>query len=1017
MSGFEDEIWQMFAQETEEHLESIEALLLVAEAGNIGDGDIAVLFRAFHSIKGLCRAMDLIEMETIAHHAEDILGLARDGSCPLDASMASLLIEAQDALAHLRSATIAGEPQEVSALAGLKERLIAMHATLSGGAQSKPSAPPIDFVPAGAAGQEEQLANAPGNVTAAADGTDAAPSVSHLHDDADMLKYYVDLLKNNVPAIGRVLSEDCHPPGPETCAGCDGCHQLDSALDTLALASEAMNFANIGTALQTLKQIKVPGTNLDSASRQDFLAAAPELLSLIQHVEAETDADSGMIDLARHMSGSVHKVFEEKLGRIVRDLNELESGEGAGAFRADDALLAESLCSNLARAGSYFAFLCPEHQNPLLFLLEDVFARAARSELQIYNELIELARDSIAVTDQIHAHLRAGNPVDDSLRQRETELAGRIHDYIWSNAVGDSPLSTIKEFVRGLDINAELAEILTPENVRDLMEGVGQGQMIYELLAHLESEESVALGFLEWVEKNGRVITNRTVFIEGRTWYEMLFLSGSARNTLVDDLNRLDAGHGMLRMRIAEEGSASPVATGTFTASETGNAPTAARGAPPQDSGGNVIRVPGETLDRFMIQIGEMVLVRGRLSHAIGDAAARDAAFALKRLAGSEGLQGDMQNSLRAAIDAIENQRRRLEESDALIQSALSRLQENAMELRVVPVDTVFRRFPRVVRDIAQMQGKRIRLEVSGQDVRIDKAMVEILADPLLHMVRNAADHGIETPEVREAAGKPAEATLSLCAQQRGNRVVVQIADDGRGIDTARVLAKAIEQGLARPEDAERLTPEDIYQFLFMPGFSTAEKVTETSGRGVGMDVARTNVMRLGGSIHVQSAVGRGSTFTLTMPLSAAVQEVLLIESGNQVLALPARYVEEVIEVEREQAQSIKGRAAILLRGSFLPLAHVADLLGFPRRPASGGCRVAVVLGNGQHTLGLIVDRTLGRQELFIKDIHPRLMALPGVGGASILGDGRPVLIVDGEGLLRLAEKAGPRPVEELLAA
>ncbi|MFZ2855173.1 MAG: chemotaxis protein CheA, partial [Rhodocyclaceae bacterium] len=413
----------------------------------------------------------------------------------------------------------------------------------------------------------------------------------------------------------------------------------------------------------------------------------------------------------------------------------------------------------------------------------------------------------------------------------------------------------------------------------------------------------------------------------------------------------------------------------------------------------------------------EMVLVRGRLSHAISDHAARNALYALKRITDSGALDSETQTALRTAFDALDSQRRRLEESDTLIQSALSRLQVNAMELRVVPVDTVFKRFPRVVRDIAQLQGKRIRLEVSGQEVRIDKAMIEVLADPLLHMVRNAADHGVEPPDEREAKGKHPEATLTLSAMQRGNRVVVQVTDDGRGIDKSRVLAKAVERGVVRPEDASRMSDEDIFQLLFAPGFSTAEKVTETSGRGVGMDVVRNNVMRLGGAVQIESVFGQGSTFTLTMPLSAAVQEVLLVETDSQVLALPARYVEEVIEVERADAQSIKGRAAILLRGAFLPLAHIADLLGFTKRPAQGGSRVAVVLGNGQHTLGLLVDRILGRQELFIKDIHPRLMALPGVGGASILGDGRPVLILDGEGLLRLAEKVEPQALDDLLAA
>jgi chemotaxis protein histidine kinase CheA len=436
-------------------------------------------------------------------------------------------------------------------------------------------------------------------------------------------------------------------------------------------------------------------------------------------------------------------------------------------------------------------------------------------------------------------------------------------------------------------------------------------------------------------------------------------------------------------------------------------APAAPARAPaPAAAAANVIRVPGEMLDQFMNQIGEMVLVRGQLAHVIADQRLREQAVNLRRSSdsGLTDLAGVAQ--LQRLIDLIDEQNRRLQETDALIQGALSRLQDSVMGLRVVPVELVFKRFPRMVRDLAQAQGKQIRLELTGQEVKIDKAMVESLADPLLHMVRNSADHGIETIAERKLTGKPEEAVIRIQAEQQGSRILIRVSDDGKGIDPERVRRKAVERGLIKEEDSLLLSRDDILKFIFRAGFSTADVVTETSGRGVGMDVVRTNVMRLGGNIHLDSELGRGTIFTMQMPLSAAVQEVLLVNTAGQTLAVPGRYVAELVEISEADVQSVKGRTAIMLRGNFLPIVRLEELLGF-KQTSEGQHRFVVVLSDGQRTLGVSVDEFVGRQELFTKDIHPRLAALPGVGGASILGDGRVVLILDGAAIYRLAENIG----------
>lgn len=977
-------IWTQFAIETEEHLDSVEQLLVCAEGGDVGAEGVAQLFRSFHSVKGLAKVMDLLAMERVAHRAEDLLGLVRDGTAALDPTIAALLLEAVDALKHLREKAVA-EHADGIAPDDLVERLGMAFAAAGGAIAIAASAalPPDD----GGIG---------------------------LHDDAEMLSFFTEVVRENVPALTSMLADTCAPP--TTCEGCDGCERMRGALDTIAHAAGAMGFVRIQDVAADIRH-RTPGNGPVSAQeRDDIVALLPELQNLIHHIEQESGADAGSITLSERLTATMRSDFEQVLSAIDNDLRLLDTDGNASV---DDDEVANALAAKLAAANSFLSFLAPASGCELLLLLEDVFGRVGRGELAIFVEIVELSRQCVSLVRSVFEHAAApdaaqgGTAVD----KTEQELARRIHDYIWAygagTANGGNPVEAFRDFIKGLKITPELAEVLSPENARDLMAAMKNGEHLYEILAHLESSDAIAGHFLEWVGKRGTVITNRSVFVGDQNWYEMLMVSKAARHEVAAELAAIDPEQRYLRLTASVDQANVPSAQ-----------VSARRAASPASSAaasGNVIRVAGETLDGFMNQIGEMVLVRAQLNHALTDPALAEAMARLKGVVTHYPalMAGRRENdaALPDVFDILDGQLRRLAEVDALIQSSLTRLQEGAMALRVVPVDTVFKRFPRVVRDLAQAQGKRIRLDMVGQEVRIDKAMVEVLSDPLMHMVRNAADHGIEMPDVRRSAGKPEEAQIIIKAAQQGNRVVVQVIDDGRGIDTERVRAKAVERGLVKEEESGRLGREEIFNFLFMPGFSTAEVITETSGRGVGMDVVRTNVLRLGGAIHVHSEPGRGSTFTLEMPLSAAVQEVMMVGVTGQTLAVPARYVAEVIEIEPAAVQSIKGRRAMLLRGSFLPLVYLGDLLGFGGAPETVRHLAAVVVSNGQHTVGIEVDRMIGRRELFVKDIHARLAGLPGVGGASILGNGKVVLILDGEALLKLAQTARPGGLDGLPAA
>jgi two-component system chemotaxis sensor kinase CheA len=335
--------------------------------------------------------------------------------------------------------------------------------------------------------------------------------------------------------------------------------------------------------------------------------------------------------------------------------------------------------------------------------------------------------------------------------------------------------------------------------------------------------------------------------------------------------------------------------------------------------------------------------------------------------------------------------------------------------LRVVPVDIVFNRLPRVVRDLAQRQGKSVQRTIECREVRIDKSMVEALADPLIHMVRNAVDHGIEPPEERRAAGKPERAQLRLRATQRGAEIDIEIADDGRGLDADAIRTNAVARGLVSAAQAAALGDQEAFQFIFAPGLSTAAAVTETSGRGVGMDVVLTTVRRFNGDIAIRSERGYGTTFTLTLPVSAALQTALIVRVSGQSLAIPERHVVAVAEIAPAEIRLVGAQRSIIYREAVLPLYPLGAVLGLDGEPtpaAPAAVQPVVVTSNGRQMIGLEVDAIEYRQELFLKDLHPLLARFPVIGGASVLGDGRVVLVLEGEELIQLAARGIERRIE-----
>jgi len=380
------------------------------------------------------------------------------------------------------------------------------------------------------------------------------------------------------------------------------------------------------------------------------------------------------------------------------------------------------------------------------------------------------------------------------------------------------------------------------------------------------------------------------------------------------------------------------------------------------------IRVDVARLDALMNLVGELVLGRNRLAQIAFELSQENEGHALTReLAGTS-----------AAIDFVTTE-----------------LQMAVMKTRMIPVAKVFNRLPRLVRDLMKETGKQVDLQMSGEETELDKTIIEELTDPLIHIIRNAVDHGIENPDVRQAAGKPAAGTVSVSAEHEGNHIVIRVVDDGKGMDTAKLRARAVEKGILTEAQAREMTDHDALNLIFIPGFSMAAAVTNISGRGVGMDVVRTNISRLKGIIEIASEVGKGSSFTIKLPLTLAIIQALLVQSGSETFSVPLGSVLEVVRVRTADITTIHGREVIRLRDAVLPIARLEKVLNVAAGGGRGEWIYVVVVGVAEKKLGIIVDGLTGQKEVVIKSLGAYLHEVAGIAGSTILGDGKVIMILD----------------------
>jgi two-component system chemotaxis sensor kinase CheA len=606
--------------------------------------------------------------------------------------------------------------------------------------------------------------------------------------------------------------------------------------------------------------------------------------------------------------------------------------------------------------------------------LESYLRLLKREEITLTAAAYDGLLDGVKALEAALNARRQGNVwQDDDLLARLAGLAGAGDD---EEDVGESPVIVPKD-------DAGLGDL--PKNVRDLLDSaVAEGNVVW--LFEFEPspelvEKGVNVNFIrEQFGDVGQLLHGMPKITEGGgVAFQFLVASSQPEEKLRKWAGRyLSFSQYLPPVTAVSPSTTTPAAPTTDTApapkpaSEPEKTPLFTPSTTPQT---NYVRVDLDRLDNLMQLVGELVIHRSKLE--------------------------DKLKTLRAELP--KQAWRDLEEISQSLERDLRDLREGIMRTRMVPIGETFTRMKFVVRDLVRQSGKQVNLHLSGEETEIDKLVVEQMMDPLLHIVRNAISHGIELPEERQAAGKPPVGSIWLRAKTEGDVVVIQIEDDGRGVNVDRIAQKGLESGLLLPN--EPLTPERILDVICTPGLSTKEQADKASGRGVGMDVVRDTVNKLGGAVRLAFRPGKGTTFTIELPLTLAIADALIVVVGGQRFAIPQVAVRKVLEVAETAVTRFEDIEIIRDRDEIIPLIRLNQLFALPKVDDQRQRVLALIIGKDAYSAGLVVDRVLGIREIVVRAITDPLIRVPGISGATELGDGRAILILDGAELIAMRGK------------
>lgn len=1009
-----DAFWKQFNIECQEHIDIIEGHLLSAEHSHVGPAGISELFRAFHSIKGLSKSMDLYGIESLAHVCEDILSLIREGKVVFTIEIIDHLLQALDNIKNMIELAC-NTRSNIDAPPNLLTELRHLYEELQQGQEDedrRQAQEPAQVEPVAPAKVEESI-----TAETNKDSNEFVPTFTEENpDDTIVVNHDNDTVGYFLEAISQELAEliACNPNEDQLA--------IQNKINTLRHSYVMMGFNQILFGLEDVLY------SINDGEIKYFLNLARVFTDLHQ-----IELNTGLLLLNKH--DNPIEPLEKQICNIQSSFI-LNFFENYLYNKSQDCAVKDILNITLS-IGYSILNIYPNLPVDIFLDLEVVISNfetlsTADPDNSHIKGISQFLREFINFLDSGSNDIAA---LIEKLHETHAHII-QICEKLPNNSVISQQIAN----------QQSITKVFIETIGEDLLTGLqkrfkdGEVESLYVLLTYLEADQVIGEKFAMFATKQCELPFNRSVFIDNQNWYEFLIIYNGSEEKLISELRAIDSDNKYLQLNteqthavrdLVKKGISQLIANNLIQeqlkmtedqvdAQNNNLASTAHMQSGTQTpaisssaTSTDTIRIPGDVLDKFMNDIGEMVLACSHLNFTVTSHNFKstfiDLETQIKNLFAKIKLPHAEVKKIMSSMQSLDKLHKNIAESNTLIHSILRYLQESALNLRVVPLETIFKRLPRIVRDVSKQLEKKITLVLEGQEVRIDKSMVETLVDPLIHMLRNSIDHGIEIPEVRIANGKNETGTIRISAVQQGNQIHLYIQDDGRGLDPDKILEKAKTKGLV--DENATLSIDEIHQLIFHPGFSTATVVTEVSGRGVGMDVVKSNVTRVGGSISISSKMGQGTKIALHMPLSAAIQEVLIVRASNQIFALPSRFVTEIIEIPASNLMSLKGHPAILLRDHFLPISHLGFLLGFKKTEMSENEKIViVVLSDGQSTLGLHVEEVINRSELYLKDVHQGIVNLPGVGGASILGDGRVVLVLDGERILSLATKSPSTP-------
>ncbi len=624
--------------------------------------------------------------------------------------------------------------------------------------------------------------------------------------------------------------------------------------------------------------------------------------------------------------------------------------------------------------------------------MENVFSEIRNDKMSVTSELVDTLFQCL---DALETYLdNIVNSQDEGTDDNEP-IIKLLNDFLNGQsgeaaapAKSEAPAQEVAPAASSASADSFAGTVYADFEKHAIIEACGKGLNVYGVVVHIDPNciLKAARAFLVFknLEEIGEIIKSipSTQDIEDEKFdldFRMFVITKESLDkvlSVVKNVSEIKDAYGeQIVMKeesapvVEEAPKSTEVAAKTAAAKEDSKAPSKAQPKSAKPVANRSVRVDIEKLDVLMNLVSELIIAKnGLVSSASGSNF-------------SEGGQG-------------------FNEQIEYLERVTTNLHESVMNVRMVPIETVVNRFPRMIRDLSKKLGKKMELYMTGEDTELDRTVIDEIGDPLMHLLRNSADHGLESADVRIARGKDEVGSIFLDAYQDGNNVVIEVRDDGNGIDVEKVRNKAIDKGTITPEQAETMTDKDIIDLLFKPSFSTAEKISDVSGRGVGLDVVKSKIEALGGDVECHSVLGEGSTFTIRLPLTLAIIQALMVQLGDEQYAISLGSIQTVEDVEVSDIKYVHGKEVINLRGTVIPLIRLGELLEVPNTKQDEESLTVVIIKKGEKQAGLVVDSLIGQMEIVIKSLGKYIHINKMISGATILGDGDVALIIDANAIL-----------------